>query len=170
MDSSASSFISDLGLCFEQYLKMARVQMRFMQFPQRTRVRQRGMGFQSALKGLKKLFMPLLFRGLELVKPVAKQTLKDVATESLVRLGDNVIKDVAQGKNVKEALKSRGAEGLKNAKSIIKKGLKESGAKIVQDIKAQAGGRSVIHKKRASAMQPLFAGSAKKRLKKSIFD
>jgi len=74
--------------------------------------RQRGHGIGNVLSGLFRGVVGLLGKGKGIATQLLKQN-KDAAISNLIQTGLNVAGDLAQGKKVKETLKRRLPEGIK---------------------------------------------------------
>ena len=74
--------------------------------------RQRGHGIGNVLSGLFRGVVGLLGKGKGIATQLLKQN-KDAAISNLIQTGLNVAGDLAQGKKVKETLKRRVPEGIK---------------------------------------------------------
>lgn len=74
--------------------------------------RQRGHGIGNVLSGLFRGVVGLLGKGKGIATQLLKQN-KDAAISNLIQTGLNVAGDLAQGKKIKETLKRRVPEGIK---------------------------------------------------------
>ena len=154
-------------------------EVKIMRFPARSVMRQVGHGIISdAFKKLGRFIMPMLARGHRIIKPAAKEVLKDLGKQA-IQAGSKIIMDTAMDKKKpQETIKKRVLEALPVAKATVKRKLKEVGGQVLGDIKSQIGeGASTFPpltaKKRATEV--LFPAQKKKKKnnkkkKKSIFD
>ena len=141
--------------------------MRTMRFASQTRVRQRGQGIGSFLGKLGGLLYPLLKRGAKLVSPIAKQVAKDTAA-SMIQSAGNVLQDVTTGKkSLSQSLKDQKNIGISTVKTHVKKGLKDSGKAVLNDIKDQAGlGIPITTKRQRRVDNSLTAQPTRKKKRK----
>ena len=79
---------------------------------------QRGRGWGNVFGRIASFLRPLLSSALRAGKPVAQKALKRIANES-IKTGANIISDIAEGQDVKEAIRQRAKEGVKAGKDIV---------------------------------------------------
>ena len=96
-------------------------------------VMQRGYGLGGFFKGLARSFAPIL-----------KQSIAHVGKKAL-STGVKVVRDVSQGRNLKEAIKHRGKESLNEVVADIKSGVKQ---KLISRKRSSKGKGTTVNKKK----------------------
>ena len=99
-------------------------------------VMQRGYGLGGFFKGLARSFAPIFKQGISHVGKKALST------------GLKVVRDVSQGKKLKDSIKQRGKESLNEVVADIKSGVKQKLISRKRSIKGKGAGVNKRNKKR----------------------
>ena len=122
---------------------------------------QRGAGWGNVFARISSILRPFLSSAVRAGKPIAQNTIKRLANES-IKTGANIISDIAEGQNVKEAIKKRGKEGLSTGKDILVDEVKKG-------INRQVGGKSHSHQKGGRKKLGVQHKKIKKKKSKFLF-
>ena len=124
----------------------------------------RGHGWGGLFSRLTSYVKPLLKSAVRAARPVARETLRELGEQGL-NVATSTLSDIAEGNNVKEALKRNVRRGATRAKSTLKTGVKRAAKQSISQVQKDIKRRKQTGKGKKKKTPP----KKRRRINRGIF-